>query len=88
MDEFEKRARAKQQIEAIKGFYLHAIIFTLVILILFFVNWRASDVWWVQWPLLGWGLGLCLHALLVFGRVPGFVSRWEERKMKELTDKM
>ena len=88
MNEFEKRYRARQQIEAMKGFYIHAIAYVLVNLILFVVNWQGGGDWWVQWPVIGWGLGLGLHAALVFGHMPGFVNRWEERKMKELTARM
>lgn len=88
VDESEKRFRAKQQLEAIKGFYFHAAAYVLVNLILFVVNWQAGGGWWVQWVILGWGLGLLLHAALVFGQMPRFVNRWEERKIKELTARM
>ena len=88
MNDFEKRYRARQQIEAIKGFYIHAAAFVLVNIILFVVNWQGGGGWWVQWPILGWGLGLLLHAALVFGSMPRFVGRWEERKTKELMAKM
>jgi hypothetical protein len=45
-------------------------------------------VWWFYWPLIGWGIGLGLHAFGVFGfggRGP-WGREWEERKMREMMD--
>ena len=88
MDEHEKLVRARQLVEAMTGFYIHLSVFVLVMAILFAVNIWASDVWWVQWPFLGWGIGVLVHGLLVFGQVPSFITRWQLRKIKELKDKM
>lgn len=88
MDEREKLARATQQVEAITGFYIHFVVFVVVMVSLLVINWAASPFWWVQWPLLGWGLGVLLHAWAVFGQVPHFITNWQLRKIKQLKDKM
>ncbi|MGE0850237.1 MAG: 2TM domain-containing protein [Hyphomicrobiaceae bacterium] len=89
MDEHEKAAKAMRQVEAMTGFYIHLVVFVFVMVALFLVNLLASpDVWWVQWPLLGWGLGVLLHGLAVFGEVPRFIANWQLRKAKELKDRM
>jgi TRAP-type C4-dicarboxylate transport system permease small subunit len=89
MDEHEKTAKAAQQVDAIIGFYIHLVIFVLVIALLFVVNWKATpELWWVQWPLLGWGIGVVAHALVVFGTSPSFISSWRLRKIKEFKDRM
>jgi hypothetical protein len=90
MDEHEKLVRARQQVEALTGFYIHLVVFVLVMLVLLAVNWLATpDVWWVQWPFLGWGIGVAGHALLVFDSgAPGFITTWQLRKIRELKDKM
>jgi hypothetical protein len=88
MDEQEKSRRAKRQVAAIKGFYIHLTVFVLVMALLLFINATTSTVWWVQWPFLGWGIGILGHAFAVFGRTPGRIARWEERKVQELKDKM
>lgn len=49
------------------------------------INWIATpEVWWVQWPFLGWGIGVVAHALVVFGTAPTFISNWRLRKIKEV----
>jgi hypothetical protein len=89
MDEHEKAARAAKQVEALTGFYIHLIVFVLVIAVLLVVNWLATpDIWWVQWPFLGWGIGVVAHALVVYGSMPNFITRWQLRKIKELKDRM
>ena len=48
---------------------------------LFFINLftRGGDGgWWFYWPLLGWGIGLMIHTLVVFGGV--FSEGWKQRK--------
>jgi hypothetical protein len=50
------------------------------------LNAASGDPWWVQWVLLGWGIGVLAHALAVFGRGSKLVSEWEKRKIKELLE--
>jgi len=89
MDEHEKLVRAQRQVEAITGFYIHLVVFILVMALLLVVNLTVLDeLWWVQWPLLGWGIGIVAHAFAVFGQQPRFVTNWQLRKIKQLKDKM
>ena len=82
-----KFARAKRDVAAIKGFYIHLAVFALVMALLFVINLATGSVWWVQWPLIGWGAGVAAHGVAVFGRVQRWVSRWEARKLQELKDR-
>jgi hypothetical protein len=93
VNEHEKAAKAAQMVEAMTGFYIHFIVYALVIALLLAVNYFATpEVWWVQWVFLGWGIGVLGHALLVFGSSPSAkgnaLTRWQLRKIKELKDKM
>lgn len=88
MDEREKLARARQQVAAMTGFYFHLAVFVVVIGLLFIINAMAGKVWWVQWPLIGWGLFVLAHGAVVFGNIPGFIRNWQQRKTKELADRM
>ncbi len=88
MDERGKLVRAKQRVEAITGFYIHLAVFIAVITLLFFIDLLAGQDWWVQWPLLGWGIGVLAHAWAVFGRTPRPIANWQLRKIKEIKDKM
>lgn len=55
---------------ALRGFLIHAIVFGLTIAGLFVINLLTGGPWWVQWPLIGWGLGLAGHAYLVSRNQP------------------
>ena len=86
MDEQTKYEDAKKRVNEIKEFYQHLVVYVLVNAFLFTVNKLTSPGHnWFIWPLLGWGLGLVLHALTVFGALWG--SGWEERKIKEIMDR-
>lgn len=86
MNESEKVAQAKKRVGAMMGFYTHAGVFVLVMALLTAVNVYSGSNWWVQWPLLGWGIGLLAHAVGVFGGTPQFIKNWQVRKIKEVKD--
>lgn len=79
---------AKRHVEAVKGFYVHFAIFIVIMAGLVAINALTKSEWWVQWPLLGWGLGVIGHAVGVFMPVKKFGREWEERKIKERMAKM
>lgn len=83
LTEQQRRERARQRVAEMKGFFVHLIIFIGVIAVLFAVNATSGGSWWVQWVFLGWGVGVAAHAFAVFGRTPGFITRWEKRKTEE-----
>jgi hypothetical protein len=89
MDEQQLYERARTRVGALKGFYLHATAFVVVNIGLFAINVLAGDVWWFYWPLMGWGIGLGLHALAVFGFGGGgpWGQDWEERKTRDIMSK-
>lgn len=88
MDEHEKISLARQKVEAMTGFYIHLTVFVVVNALLFIIDAMSGAGWWVQWPILGWGIGVIAHGLAVFGRWPNFVTNWQLRKIKELKDRM
>jgi hypothetical protein len=87
MDEHERTVKAARQVEVMMGFYIHLVVFLLVCAGLVVVNWMATpDIWWAQWPFLGWGIGVLGHALCAFGSGPSFITRWRLQKIRELTN--
>ncbi len=58
------------------GFVTHGITYVLVCGFLAFMDIRTSGrITWSQWPMLGWGFGLCMHGL----------SRFRPRERKTAT---
>jgi hypothetical protein len=52
---------------------------------LFLINITTSpDVLWFYWPLLGWGIGIVMHAVYVFGFEHWFGPDWEEKTQYDL----
>lgn len=87
MNDRHKTAKAVDRFQDLVGFYVHAGVFLLVnggLLTLNLVN--SPDEMWAQWVILGWGMGVLLHALLVFGRTPAFITRWQLRKIREVRE--
>ena len=86
MDEQARYEDAKKRVGKLKEFYQHLVAYLVINAFLIVLNRLTSPGHnWFIWPLLGWGLGLALHALTVFGRFWG--KSWEERKIKEIMDK-
>ena len=86
MDDKERFRHAKRQVARLKGFYVHATIFVIVLAGLLALNLWQGQTYWVQWVFLGWGIGLIGHAIAVFGHRLGLTSNWEARKLKQLMD--
>jgi fatty acid desaturase len=80
--------RAHARVQAIKGLYVHATAFVVINVALLALNVLVGGAWWFYWPLIGWGIGLGLHAFGVFGFGGGgpWGGEWEERKIQEMVD--
>jgi 2TM domain len=86
LTEPERRERAMRRVAALKGFYIHLAIYLAVNAGLVLVDALSGPQWWVQWVILGWGIGVAAHALAVFGHASKYVADWEDRKIKQLMD--
>lgn len=87
-DEKELYDRAKKRVEDLKSFYSHLFVYVAVNSGLFLLNILTSPRHlWFYWPLIGWGIGLTIHGLSVFGTERLLGTDWEERKIKEIMDK-
>ncbi len=88
MESDERYRRAKRRVGVLKGFYIHLATYIGVMALLFFIDFLTGRGWWFYWPLLGWGIGIIAHAFTVFG-IMGFLgSEWEEKKTRDLMNKM
>lgn len=88
MENFEKNKlkRAKKQVEELKGFYIHLVIYIAVnTFILINIYLRSDNFWeWGHFVTLGaWGIGLAFHAFKVFDFNPIFGKKWEEKQIQK-----
>jgi len=78
-------ARARERAEALQGFYIHLLIYLVVNTGLFLINYVTTSGdggWWFQWTLLGWGIGLAVHTIVIVA--PVFSNDWVDRKARRL----
>jgi len=86
MDEQVRYEEAKKRVSEIRGFYQHLTAYVVISAALVAINLLSSPEYlWFVWPLLGWGVGVALHALSVFGGLWG--KAWEEQKISEIMGK-
>ena len=57
--------QARQRAGAKLGWYMHAFVYVAVNLLLLILSF-ASGRHWAVFPLLGWGLALAIHGVVVF----------------------
>ena len=78
---------AKVQVEKIKDFYGHLIIYVIVMSFITLVNYFTSwNYKWFVFPLFGWGIGIFFHFLDTFKHNWLLGRNWEEKKIKEIMD--
>ena len=88
IDEQESYESAKKRVDEIKSFYSHLFVYMAVNAGLFLLNiLTAPKHLWFYWPLIGWGIGLSIHGLSVFGTQKFLGKDWEERKIREIMEK-
>ncbi|MEK6155544.1 2TM domain-containing protein [Flavobacteriaceae bacterium 3-367] len=78
--------KAKERVEAIKGFYGNLTAYCIVIPLLAFLNYSTTSFPWIIFPVFGWGFGLLMHGMEAFGYNPLFGKNWEERKIRKYMD--
>lgn len=81
--------RAKKKVDKIKGFYTHAIVYVVVnimLLLMIYTGYANATEFWNFGSFstaFGWGVGLIIHGVSVFGKGLFFNSNWENQKMKQ-----
>ncbi len=76
--------KAQKRLKEIKDFYMHLTTYCVTIPALAIINIMTSPGYlWFLFSLVGWGIGLTLHAANVFGPKLIFGKDWEKRKIKE-----
>ena len=79
---------AKKRVKKVKDFYNHLgtwLFFAGFFVLLNFLTSKGS--FWAIWPIMGWGIGVAMHALSVFG-FPGLGKDWEERMIEQEMDRV
>lgn len=76
-------ALAIAYVRRIKGFYLHAGEFGLIMGAILALNlYFTPGYLWSIWLLVFWSIGLVIHGLKTFNRIPIWNGEWERRQVE------
>ena len=78
--------KAKEHVAQLKGFYGNLTAYCIVIPCLAILNYNTTSFPWIIFPTLGWGFGVTVHGMEVFGFNPLWGKGWEERRIRKLMD--
>jgi transcriptional regulator with XRE-family HTH domain len=77
-------ALALAHVRKLKGFYTHLVVYGVVIGFLVIVNLLTYRHYlWFIWAAGGWGIGVLLHGLRVFDRIPFLNGDWERSQVEK-----
>jgi len=80
--------RALKRAKDLKDFYVHLGVYLIVNAALFGINMISSPgTLWFYWPMLGWGIGVAIHAFSLYAEGSVLDEAWEDRKARELMRK-
>ncbi|GAA6205707.1 MULTISPECIES: 2TM domain-containing protein [Thalassotalea] len=73
-----------EHVKDIKSFYTHLINYSVVIILLFVINYFISPGYiWAWWVAFGWGIGVLSHGLSVFEVFTFFGADWEKKQIEK-----
>jgi len=79
-----EEALALAHVRKLKGFYFHSAMYGIVVTFLAIVNLMTSHQYlWILWAASGWGMGLLIHGVRVFDKVPFLSGDWERRQVEK-----
>jgi hypothetical protein len=80
----ETDAAVLEYVQNLTAFHLNWITFVVVIPCLAVFNiYVTPEYLWVLWVVGGWGFGIALHAVVLWGQFGVFGPKWERRKIEE-----
>lgn len=80
----DKYKRARARVNELKEYYASLCSYVLVIPFLIYINLTTfPDFHWFWFTVFGWGLGICIQTLKVFGIGKG----WEQRQIEKIMNK-
>lgn len=76
---------ARRRVRELREFYSHAAAYAVFNALMLVINLVTSpNKLWFFWPLFGWGIGLTIHGMYVYGFKMWLGKEWEDRKIQQL----
>jgi NADH:ubiquinone oxidoreductase subunit 6 (subunit J) len=90
----QRREAARQYVEQLRVFLIHAAVFAVGMIVIFVVNLGTNAAagitghwwaWWSGWALIGWGVAIAILGTVVrISRPGGSPSKWDEKQINRL----
>ncbi len=80
--------KARKRAKEIRGFYYNLLSYCIIIPFIIGINLIYVPEFHFFWfSMVGWGTGVILHGMDVFGYNPFMRKNWEEKKLQQLLEK-
>lgn len=66
MTQSEAYAKARNRAEAKYRFFMHAAVYSAVMVLLVLIDVLTPGPIWFVWPMIGWGFAVALHGVGVY----------------------
>jgi hypothetical protein len=85
-----KYQNAVKSVEKIRSFYSHLIVYLVINTVIIVIKTQKIDqgetIWHAFYVPFFWGIGLLIHALKAFNKLPFLGTNWEEKKIKQFME--
>ncbi|RXR19095.1 2TM domain-containing protein [Flavobacterium amnicola] len=86
-----KYQEAARKVKKMRAFYSHLFVYILFNTFIIAIKTQRIDegetIWHAFKVPFCWGIGLVLHALRAFDKIPFLGNDWEQRKINEILEK-
>lgn len=90
----QRKEDARRYVQQLRAFYIHATVFAVSMVVIFLVNLAVNIAagltgewwaWWSGWALIGWGIGIAIHGLVVrMSRPSVSAPTWEQKQIDKI----
>lgn len=98
MNQMDKLIRAKKQVDELKGFYIHLMVYVVVNILIttttVIARMNGGESFAIAFfsfasfsTVIFWGIGLGFHAAKVYNFSPLFSKDWEKRQIQKYIEK-
>ena len=81
-DDVVDGARVGDRPDAVRGFRVHVVAYTIGNGVLILIDLLTPGSWWFFWPMFGWGVGVAAHWLYV--ETVNIDGEWAERRTEDI----
>lgn len=71
-----------------KAFFIHLVVYIAVMILLIVINLSFSSTLWFIYPLLGWGIGVAIHAITTYNIISSSSQCKIQKEMEKIKNEL